>query len=237
MIELKDVQLNYKDFNLDIASFTCKKGEIVSLIGPSGSGKSSLVSLVSGLIQSNRGTITVGGKLVDGVMDDVSIILQDYALLPWKSVYENIAFILREKKVDAIDDIVIDILEKLQVLHLKDRYPNSLSGGERQRIAIARSLVLKPKVLILDEAFSALDSITKEHLEDLVLNINQNYQMSILHITHNIEEAISFGDRICIMKKGSITQDISNDIKNGHPKVSYEAFKEMLKRGLEDENY
>lgn len=229
MIKLKNTTLEYPNFTLHIESLNVEKNEVLGIIGPSGSGKSSLVSLVSGLTSSSSGEVYVDGRLVTSVNPDVAIILQDYALLPWKTVYQNIAFILQERKEKNFKDTVLNTLTSLGISHLQDRYPSSLSGGEKQRVAIARALILKPKVLILDEAFSALDTITKDTLYDLLNDIKDKYQMTLLFITHNIEEAIEMSDRILIMKQGKIDNIYANSYKiDGE----YEAFSKELKEAM-----
>lgn len=229
MIKLKNTKLEYPNFTLNIDSLQVDEKEVLGIIGPSGSGKSSLVSLVSGLTTATSGEVYVNKKLVTSVNKDVAIILQDYALLPWKTVYQNIAFILQERKEKNIKDTVLDILKSLKIDHLQDRYPLSLSGGEKQRVAIARALILKPQVLILDEAFSALDTITKDTLFDLLNEIKEKHHMTLLFITHNIEEAMVLSDRIMIIKNGEIDKIYPNTYKvDGQ----YETFSNELKEAM-----
>ncbi len=234
MIELNHVFLEYDNFSLKDINFKIQANDTVTIIGQSGSGKSSLVALLCGLQKPSSGSVCINGSILNGVSRDVAIILQDYALLPWKNVYDNIAFVLKHRGVEGYEQKVRTICQEIGIENLIKRYPLSLSGGEKQRVAIARSLVLSPKVLILDEAFSALDSMNKERLETLIVEYAQKMGITVIMITHNIEEAVSMGDRILVMSQGEIVHDIDNrDRKNASVVQRYEMI-ETLKGILKD---
>ena len=234
MIELNHVFLEYDNFSLKDINFKIQANDTVTIIGQSGSGKSSLVALLCGLQKPSSGSVCINGSILNGVSRDVAIILQDYALLPWKNVYDNIAFVLKHRGVEGYEQKVRTICQEIGIENLIKRYPLSLSGGEKQRVAIARSLVLSPKVLILDEAFSALDSMNKERLETLIVEYAQKMGITVIMITHNIEEAVSMGDRILVMSQGEIVHDIDNrDRKNASVEQRYEMI-ETLKGILKD---
>ena len=212
MINLKHVSLDYvdeialKDINLDI-----DQGTVLSILGASGSGKTSLLSLISGLKSPSEGTVVVCNSPLLKPRQETAMILQDYGLFPWKSVYENIAFTLRLRKVKDYDSIVREHLSLLGLADYGERYPHQLSGGQKQRVAIGRALALDSDLLLMDESFSALDSLTKESLQDFLLELHKEKKLTIIFVTHNIEEAVFMGSRILIMEQGRIIQDFNND--------------------------
>ncbi len=188
---------------LDDVSLTLRNNEIVSLLGRSGCGKSSLLRIISGLMPSSAGRVTIGGKPVDGPAEDVAMVFQTFALFPWLTVLENVEIGLEAQKVPpaerqkralaAIDLIGLDGYESA--------YPKELSGGMRQRVGLARALVVHPKLLLMDEPFSALDVLTAETLRTDLLDLWSEGRMpisSILLVTHNIEEAVLMSDRILV---------------------------------------
>ena len=174
MISLKNVSLDYfdeiavKDITLDI-----DQGTVLSILGASGSGKTSLLSIISGLKSPSEGTVMVCDLPLLEPRQETGMILQDYGLFPWKSVYGNIAFTLRLRKIKDYDKIVRDYLSMLGLADYTKRYPHQLSGGQKQRVAIGRALALDSDLLLMDESFSALDSLTKESLQDLLLELHK----------------------------------------------------------------
>ena len=188
---------------LDDVSLTLRRNEIVSLLGRSGCGKSSLLRIIAGLMPSSAGKVTIGGKAVDGPAEQVAMVFQTFALFPWLTVLENVEIGLEAQKVPpaerqkralaAIDLIGLDGYESA--------YPKELSGGMRQRVGLARALVVHPKLLLMDEPFSALDVLTAETLRTDLLDLWGEGRMpisSILLVTHNIEEAVLMSDRILV---------------------------------------
>lgn len=199
-----------QDVNLSLA-----QGSIGALIGPSGSGKSTLLSIVAGLKRDYQGRVLLNGQLPEN-NKETALILQDYGLLPWKTVWDNVRLGLQIKglpKVEAAERIE-KTLAKLGLLNLKKRFPAQLSGGQRQRVAIARSLVLEPKLLLMDEPFSSLDALTREEMQDWLLKLWQETGLTILFITHNIEEAVFLGQKILVMSgsPGTISQEFVNPL-------------------------
>ena len=212
MIELKDISLSYADeVAVDHVDIVFNPLEITAILGSSGSGKTSLISMIDALKTPSTGSIYINSVRVDEPRLETAVIFQNYGILPWKSVCENIAFTLRIRKIKNYDSIVQEVLELLNISEYAHRFPHQLSGGQMQRVAIARALALDVDVLLMDEAFSALDSLTKETLQDLLLEIRAKRNLTILFVTHNIEEAVFLGDRIVIMEKGSIKEDINNN--------------------------
>jgi len=219
MISINRLTVKYKtgngavtalsDINMDIAD-----GDIVAVIGPSGCGKSTLLHVLAGIINDYEGQVLVKGQPVNPKKQRIGLILQDYGLLPWKTVYENAVLGLKIKG-QAVDHGYAEyILQRLGLADMAFRYPNQLSGGQRQRVAIARSFILKPDLLLMDEPFSALDEITRESMQDLFLDIWRQYKVSTLFVTHSIEEAVYIGHRIVVLtpSPGRIKSEIDNPL-------------------------
>ncbi len=186
-------------------SFEIEQGEILVLLGSSGSGKSTILNAVGGINKDYSGTIKINNELVDHRKHLIGYIPQNYGLLPWKSVFENCAlpFKIRKTKFDDNKKTEVDeMLIKLGLIEHKDKYPKLLSGGQKQRVAIARALLMKPEVLLLDEPFSALDAILKEEACDLFLQVWSDYKCSTIIVTHNIDEALQLGNKICVLGAG-----------------------------------
>ena len=201
----KDV-VALKDINLEI-----KAGEFVCLLGPSGCGKSTLLNAVAGFALPSAGEISVEGKKIAGPGPDRGMVFQEYALFPWMTVGQNIAFGLEiQKKSKAEIDLTVNQL--LDLLHLndfRDRFPKDLSGGMRQRVAIARVLALDSPIMLMDEPFGALDALTRRNLQDELLRIWHKLGKTILFVTHSIEESIYLADRIVVMtyRPGTVKRD------------------------------
>jgi NitT/TauT family transport system ATP-binding protein len=200
-----------RDINLDIPN-----GQFVCLLGPSGCGKSTLLNAIAGFSLPSSGSILADGKEVMAPGPDRGMVFQEYALFPWMTVEENIAFGLEIKKVPK-NDIVSRVSGLLAMLGLSDfrnRFPKDLSGGMRQRVAIARVLALDSPILLMDEPFGALDALTRRNLQDELLRIWSELKKTIIFVTHSIEEAIYLADRIVVMtyRPGTVKRDIVVDL-------------------------
>lgn len=217
MIKYDNVSLccSVKGLILDNLSFEVKKGEFFVLIGPSGSGKTTTLKLINRLIEQTEGDIYFQDKkLKDYNLRELRLetgyVLQQIALFPNLTVEENIALIPEMKKFDKklIAEKTKDLLEKVGLnpkLYMK-RYPNELSGGEKQRIGILRAIIANPKVLLMDEPFSALDPISRTQLQDLIKQLHNEYKMTTVFVTHDMDEALKLADRICILQEGKVVQ-------------------------------
>ncbi|HHX50632.1 MAG TPA: ABC transporter ATP-binding protein [Clostridia bacterium] len=198
---------------LDSVSLSLTRGRIGVIIGPSGCGKSTLLNVIAGLNHQYRGRVLINEKTPE-VFSGTAFIFQDHGLLPWKTVWQNVTLGLQIKKAsrEEIKSKGEAILNKLGLSYLAGRYPAQLSGGQRQRIAIARSLVLDPELLLMDEPFSSLDALTREELQELLLQIWQETRLTILLVTHSIEEAVFLGQEIFVMTSfpGTVREKISN---------------------------
>lgn len=192
-----------KDISLEV-----KKGEIIALIGHSGCGKSTLMSTISGMVLPTSGTVIANEAVVKGPGPDRGIVFQNYSLLPWLSVYQNIYqavdSVMKDKTKAEKEAIVAANLEMVNLLPHKDKLPGQLSGGMKQRVAIARAFAINPSILLLDEPFGALDALTKGsmHIELLKLWNLDNRNKTIVMVTHDIEEAIFLSDRVVVMTNG-----------------------------------
>ncbi|URZ87464.1 ABC transporter ATP-binding protein [Floricoccus penangensis] len=225
IIEFKDVNKNYdqkkalQDINLQI-----REGEIFVLVGPSGSGKTTSLKMINGLIPVTSGEILFKGKDIheydlQKMRWQMGYVLQQIALFPNMTVKENIELIpsmLKWSKED-MKDLASNLLQEVGLSPEKylKRYPKELSGGEQQRVGIIRAIASKPDIILMDEPFSALDPISRESLQNLVLDIHKNLQTTIVFVTHNMQEALLLADRIAIMRDGQIIQcDTPENISN-----------------------
>lgn len=243
MIKFKDISKSYgENLVLDHISFEIKTGEFFVLVGESGSGKTTCLKMINQLVEPTEGVVEIDGKDIKSydtrkLRLNTGYVLQEGALFPNLTVYENIALIPRMKgwREDKIEEWVHRLMKKVDLdpeTYL-DRYPSDLSGGQQQRIGILRALIGRPKTLLMDEPFSALDPITRENLQDLIKLIHKELKITTVFVTHDINEALKLGDRICVMEKGCILQlDHANDIKN-NPSNDY--VKELFKTGGRDE--
>jgi len=221
MIAAEKLSLTYEKDNTRVEAladitFNLRKGSSLSVIGPSGCGKSSLLFVIAGLIKPTAGKIAIDGRVPDGTNPDTALILQDYGLFPWKTVYENACLGLRVRGFNkkAQHSIVIPILERLGLAEFARHFPTQLSGGQRQRVAIARSLALSPKLLLMDEPLSSLDALTRENLQKFILDIWVRHSLTLVLVTHNIEEAVFLGSHILVMSErpGRVTDIIENPL-------------------------
>jgi taurine transport system ATP-binding protein len=214
-------------------SLSLPQGKIGTIIGPSGCGKSTLLNVLAGLNKNYKGTVLLHGRPPQE-SNETALILQEYGLLPWKTVEDNVRLGLQIKGMapKEITNRIEEILSKLELLHLKNRFPVQLSGGQRQRVAIARSLILQPELLLMDEPFSSLDALTREEMQDLLLDIWKDTNLTILIITHNIEEAVFLGQKIFVMSAspGIIIQEIENPLAGDYSARGKVEFLEMSNR-------
>jgi NitT/TauT family transport system ATP-binding protein len=209
---------------LDDVNLEVRAGEIVTLVGPSGCGKSTFLDIVAGLVEHDGGTIYVDGKQVDGPGLDRGIVFQGYALIPWKTVLENVAFGLEAQGMPTPErhDIARRYIELVGLTKFEDRTPHELSGGMKQRVAIARALAFNPKVLLMDEPFAAVDEQTRERLQLELVRIARETGKTVLFITHSIDEAVLLGDRVAIMtaRPGTIKATIEVPFARSEDKQS-----------------
>ena len=210
-LSFKNVNFNYftKDGEFEALrnlTFSIKKGEFVSIVGPSGCGKTTILSLIAGLLEPTSGEILLDGEKVKGA--NIGYMFQRDQLFEWRNIYKNILLGLeiKNKKQNEQDEEYIDsLLKKYGLYEFKTKHPSELSGGMRQRVALIRTLAVKPKLLLLDEPFSALDFQTRLDVCDDVKSIIKEEKQSAILVTHDISEAISLSDRVFILTKRPAT--------------------------------
>ena len=199
-----------RDFSLEV-----HQNEFVALIGPSGCGKSTLLAIAAGLDYPNRGEVRVNGRTVQGPGIDRGMVFQSYTLFPWLNVAENIRFALRKRRLAAAeqDRLVREHIQLVGLQGFENAYPAQLSGGMRQRAAIARALVYKPEILLMDEPFGALDAQTRLQMQELLLQVWERHRITVLFITHDVDEAILLSDRIYVMtaRPGELQAEVAVD--------------------------
>ncbi len=220
VLKVKNISKKYQAINgeteaLKDVSFSIDEGEFVSLIGPSGCGKSTILSIIAELEEKNSGTIEIDGQ--------IGYMLQKDSLLEWLTIYKNVLFGLEISRKITTENVqyVENLLKKYNLYEFKDKYPNQLSGGMRQRAALIRTLAIKPKILLLDEAFSALDYQTRIMVTKDIYDILKNEHITALMVTHDISEAISMSDRVIILsnRPASVKEilNIEFEMKNRDP--------------------
>ena len=208
ILEASNVKVCYQAKNGEVEairdiSFSISEGEFISIVGPSGCGKSTLLSAVAGITPLSSGKILLSGKEVSEVSDDIAYMLQKDNLLPWRSIKKNVLLGLeiRGKLTGENLNYADSLLKAYGLWEFRDKYPSQLSGGMRQRVALIRTLAVRPKVLLLDEAFSALDYQTRLAVTDDVYKILKKEKQTALIVTHDIPESISMSDRVIVLSK------------------------------------
>lgn len=215
-------QDNERFLALDNFNLKVKKGEFITVVGPSGCGKSTFLDILAGLSKPTSGKVYIDGEPITGPALDRGIILQGYALFPWRTVEKNIEFGLEIKKIPKEERKKISekFIELVGLKGFENRYPHELSGGMKQRVAIARALAYDPEVLLMDEPFAAVDAQTRESLQEELLNIWEKTNKTIVFITHSIEEAVFLADRVVVMatSPGRIKEIIN--VKLPRPRIN-----------------
>lgn len=200
-------------------SLEMQSGEFVTLVGPSGCGKSTILRLVAGLIQPTIGTVTVNGEDIKSPGPERGMVFQQPTLFPWMTVKKNIAFSLKmQGKLKGNEAAITRMLKLIDLEDFKDDYPNQLSGGMAQRVALVRSLISEPEILLLDEPLGALDAFTRMNMQDEILSMWEDQRQLLIMVTHDIDEAVYMGSRVVVMDKnpGRISAQISIDMP--HPR-------------------
>jgi NitT/TauT family transport system ATP-binding protein len=201
-----------------------RSGEFVSILGPSGCGKSTLLMIVAGLETPTLGVVEVGGRKMTGPRPEIGIMFQDATLLPWKTALDNVLFpfaITGKSAINYREDARM-LLRRVGLDGFETKRPSHLSGGMRQRVALCRALITRPEVLLMDEPFSALDTITRDEMNVVLTNLWQEFQKTVVFVTHSIREAVFLSDRVLVMSQrpGRLLTDLPIDIpRPRHPAV------------------
>lgn len=197
-------------------SIDIEPGQFVCILGPSGCGKSTLLNSIAGYVKPSTGAITIDGEAVKGPGPDRGMVFQQYSLFPWKTVKENVAFgpLILGRGKTAANSTAETFIEMVGLAKFANRYPAELSGGMQQRVGIARALANYPRVLLMDEPFGALDSQTRHMMQENLLKIWAEFGITVLFVTHDIDEAVFLGDRVLVMSAGPgrIIADIAVDL-------------------------
>lgn len=228
ILKLENITKKYQAKNGEIEaiskiSFNVNEGEFISIIGPSGCGKSTLLSIIAGLEDSSSGDVYVDEQKTTGISDKIGYMLQKDSLLEWRTIFHNVIFGLEitHKRTKENEKYALELLKKYNLYEFKDKYPAQLSGGMRQRVALIRTLAVKPKILLLDEAFSALDYQTRIMVTKDIYDILKKEKITAVIVTHDISEAISMADRIIVLSKRPANikkiYEIEFDVPNRNP--------------------
>ena len=208
VVEVHNVGMKYQSLNGEITAleninFSVRDGEFVSIVGPSGCGKSTLLSIISGLISSTSGNVSILGEKVTGTSSKIGYMLQKDHLFDWRTIYQNVLLGLEIRKAVTAEakEHALKLLKTYGLYEFRDKYPNQLSGGMRQRVALIRTLVTNPQILLLDEAFSALDYQTRLVVNDDIYGIIKKENKTAILVTHDISESISMSDRVVLLSK------------------------------------
>ncbi|MCP2336225.1 ABC-type nitrate/sulfonate/bicarbonate transport system ATPase subunit/F0F1-type ATP synthase membrane subunit b/b' [Actinomadura rupiterrae] len=241
MLEIADLTHSYADGHtaIDGLTLSVEDGSLVSLVGPSGCGKSTLLRCIAGLIRPTGGTVTLNGRPIDGVPDDLAVVFQDYSrsLFPWLTVRDNVALPLKRKGLSRSQrrEAAEKALAEVGLPDAGRKYHWQLSGGMQQRVAIARALAYKPSLLLMDEPFGAVDAQTREDLEDLVLALHRSQKMTILLVTHDIDESVYVGDRVVVLGKSpaGVKADLVVDLPSERDQIETRANPEFIRMRAE----
>ena len=230
---LRNVSRTFRGFTaVDDFNLSLQEGELVSLLGPSGCGKTTTLRMIAGFMSPTAGTIELDGEVISSAASSLppekrkmSMIFQSYAIWPNMTVAENVGFGLKVRKAgpDEIRRRVDEILEVVQLGALRERYPAELSGGQQQRVALARSIVVKPAVLLLDEPLSNLDANLREEMRFEIRRLHDEFRITMVYVTHDQAEAMVTSDRIAVMNKGRIEQVDAPYVLYGRPKTRFVA--------------
>ena len=206
--------------------FEVNENEFVCIVGPSGCGKTTLLKCMSGLLPPTSGEVYLHDTKIDGPPEKMALVFQEYSrsLFPWMSVRQNVAFPLRRKKLDKAkaSELVETAVESMDLTGFLDRYPWELSGGMQQRVAIARALAYQPEILLMDEPFASVDAQTRADLEDLILDVRRQYGVTVVFVTHDIDESVYLGDRVVVLTPAPTRVQETLDVELPEPRDQLE---------------
>ena len=231
MLEIRNLAKTYGSGEkatraIEDVSFTVADREFVCVVGPSGGGKTTLLKCVAGLLQPTSGSVVLRGRPVTSPPPEMALVFQEYSrsLMPWTSVRNNVLLPLRHKKLSRSErsSLVDEAVEAVGLTRFIDHYPWQLSGGMQQRVAIARALAYQPSILLMDEPFASVDAQTRGDLEDLVLRVREEFDVTILFVTHDIDESVYLSDRIVVLTPSPAEVKEVLDVDLPHPRDQLE---------------
>lgn len=248
MIHIRSIDFAYSSVLPLFENFSLKisRGETWAILGPSGCGKTTLLYLLAGLRFPSRGKVEIDGERLVRPRPQSGLILQDYGLLPWSTVRENVELGLRVRKFYRADGTHAPVdfqpgnsvaywLERLGINDVADKYPSQISGGQRQRTAIARTLALEPDLLLMDEPFSSLDAVTREDLQNLTLSLCAEKKLTLVVVTHSIEEALVLGKRILLLDTTQVFENPTAGTEGHRESKNYQELCNLLRREMQRE--
>ncbi len=221
MIEIRDLSVSYpgstsEENAIKNIQLTVPKGTVCAVIGPSGCGKSTLLKTVAGILSPTGGTILLDGEPISPKGQCIGFMPQNYGLLPWRTVEENIYLgrRIRGTRTEDLQDAAREMMQRLGIYEFRQRFPQELSGGQRQRVALARVFLLHPDILLMDEPFSALDAISRESMQEVFLDLWHQLKITTVLVTHYVEEALYLGNKIVLMgtSPGHIVEELDNPL-------------------------
>ncbi len=223
-LELQGVAYHYEGRNqnesagLGPLSLMVQAGEFLTVVGPSGSGKSTLLSVLAGFLRPQAGQVRLAGQVISGPAAALTLVQQEHALFPWLTVAGNVAFGLKSQRVPGQEQQrrITDALTQVGLAGYEKRRIHELSGGQRQRVSLARALAIRPGLLLLDEPFSALDARTRTEISEQLLGIWQGQQVTVVFVTHNLEEALDLGERVVALRGGAVVLDSPTEGLDAH---------------------
>jgi NitT/TauT family transport system ATP-binding protein len=215
--------------------FEVAENEFVSVVGPSGCGKTTLLKCMSGLLAPTSGEVYLHGQRIDGPPEKMALVFQEYSrsLFPWMTVRQNVAFPLRRRNLEKgkAHDLVESAVKSVDLTRFLDRYPWELSGGMQQRVAIARALAYQPEIMLMDEPFASVDAQTRGDLEDLILEVRQEYGVTVVFVTHDIDESVYLGDRVVVLTPAptSVQEMLEVDLPQPRDQVETKEMQEFAR--------
>jgi NitT/TauT family transport system ATP-binding protein len=236
MLSVKELEYAYSSDAPVIAAvtFDVVPGEILSIVGPSGCGKTTLLKILAGLMRPMKGNVRFQDEIVRGVPDGLAMVFQEYgrSLLPWTTVTGNVELPLRYKRIDKPTraHLVSDSLKAVGLSGFGQYYPWQLSGGMQQRVAIARALACRPKLLLMDEPFASVDAQTRADLEDLVAMVREEFDITIVFITHDIDEAVYLSDRVVVLSRSpaTVVDVVTTDLPRPRDQIATKALQQFV---------
>lgn len=237
-VKFENINKKYSDFEISDFNLLINKGEFITVIGSSGSGKTTILKMVNGLVKPDSGNIYVNAMNINNVniielRRKIGYVIQNNGLFNHMNVEKNIAYVPNLIKKNTKEEVSKIAREMIKIVDLDEsvlkKYPNELSGGQQQRVGIARALAFSPEIILMDEPFGAVDEITRKQLQDEIQKIHQKVNVTIIFVTHDIEEALKLGDKVLIMQDGKVVQYDSPQQILSEPKSS---FVEQLTQGI-----
>jgi NitT/TauT family transport system ATP-binding protein len=213
MVSIDSVTMSFGTFvAVEDVNLTVADGEFLAIVGPTGCGKSTILNAIAGLLKPTSGSVSIDGNRVSGIQNDIGYLFQQDALLPWKTAIENVELGLLFRGVSALErrERSTAWLTKVGLKGFEQRYPHQLSGGQRKRVQMAQALISGPKVILMDEPFSALDIHTRHLMQNELLRLWQEERRAVVMITHDLEEAIALGDRVAVLAAGPRSRVINS---------------------------